>query len=124
MDTREAPTLDESIDEIARMRVRPSEKDVAEAQMLPLRRALAIPENDVHAPIALNDDIPDCEEDPACFLSFQDLNRLRESTFRIIRPWVPGWLWTLGERVPFVRTALTHEVSGDLVGKGARERGL
>lgn len=93
-------------------------RSMDEALMMPLRRALGIAPNDVNAPVDLNDEVIDCVQNPACALTFQDLNCLRESEFRVMRAWVPGWLWALGEHVPPVRALLTKKTHGDLAGKG------
>ena len=58
------------------------------------------------------DEITDCEQRPSCALSFLDLNNLRTSTYRVMRSWVPGWLWSVTPG--FIRPLLTKRLHGDL----------
>lgn len=64
-------------------------------------------------------EVDDCEEQPSCYLTFGDLNRLRTSTFYVMRAWVPGWLWTITPY--FAKPWLTTRVHGDLTPEGILE---
>lgn len=87
-------------------------EDFDEAMMAPLRRAVGIVPNDVHAAIDLNDEIVPCEERPECALSWGELNRMRTGTFYVMKSWVPEWLWKITPR--FAKPWLTRQVHGDL----------
>ncbi|KKK62772.1 hypothetical protein LCGC14_3000970 [marine sediment metagenome] len=62
------------------------------------------------------DEIDDCEQWPSCYMTFRDLNRLRTSTYYVMRSWVPEWLWVVTPR--FAKGVLRKKVQGDLTAAG------
>ncbi len=62
------------------------------------------------------DEVDDCAQWPSCFLTFQDLNRMRTTTYYVMKAWVPGWLWAITPH--FAKPWLTREEHGDLTPEG------
>ncbi|KKK89726.1 hypothetical protein LCGC14_2730220 [marine sediment metagenome] len=62
------------------------------------------------------DEADDCAQWPSCFLTFQDLNRMRTTTYYVMKAWVPGWLWAITPH--FAKPWLTREEHGDLTPEG------
>lgn len=65
------------------------------------------------------DEIDDCEQRPSCYFTFGDLNRMRTSTYYVMRSWVPGWLWAITPH--FAKPWLTKPVCGDLTPEGIKQ---
>ena len=62
------------------------------------------------------DKIDDCEQQPSCYFTFLDLNRMRTSTYYVLRSRVPRWLWAITPH--FAKPWLTRQEHGDLSPKG------
>ena len=62
------------------------------------------------------DKVDDCEQRPSCYFSFFDLNRMRTTTYYVLRSWVPRWLWSVTPH--FAKPWLTKQEHGDLTPEG------
>jgi len=60
--------------------------------------------------------VDDCDQRPSCYFSFLDLNRMRETTYYVLRSWVPRWLWAITPH--FAKPWLTKQTHGDLTPEG------
>ena len=58
------------------------------------------------------DEVDDCDQRPSCYFSFLDLNRMRSTTYYVMKAWVPGWLWAITPH--FAKPWLTKTEHGDL----------